>query len=150
MRSRSKDFNDIFQTRIEEADEFYNEAQHVIKDDDQKNIQRQAFAGMLWSKQFFYYDVSRWLNGDPGQPPPPPERKKGRNHDWTHLVNADIISMPDKWEYPWYAAWDLAFHTIPLAMIDPEFAKHQLLLLTKEWYSASQRTTSSLRMASET
>jgi hypothetical protein len=129
-----KDFNDIFSTRLGEADEFYHEAQHVIKDDDKKNIQRQAFAGMLWSKQFFYYDVSRWLKGDPGQPPPPPERKNGRNHDWTHLVNSDIISMPDKWEYPWYAAWDLAFHTIPLAMIDPEFAKHQLLLLTKEWY----------------
>ncbi len=129
-----KDFNDIFKTRQAEADEFYEEAQHNIKDDDKKNIQRQAFAGMLWSKQFFYYDVSRWLNGDPGQPPPPAERKKGRNHDWTHLVNADIISMPDKWEYPWYAAWDLAFHCIPLAMIDPEFAKHQLLLLTKEWY----------------
>jgi hypothetical protein len=129
-----KDFNDIFKTRIEEANEFYDGAQHSIKDEDNRNIQRQAFAGMLWSKQFFYYDVSRWLNGDPGQPPPPGSRKKGRNHDWTHLRNADIISMPDKWEYPWYAAWDLAFHCIPLAMIDPEFAKHQLLLLTKEWY----------------
>ena len=129
-----QDFNDIFATRLAEADEFYHEAQHVIDDLDNKNIQRQAFAGMLWSKQFFHYDVSRWLNGDPGQPPPPASRKHGRNHDWTHLVNSDIISMPDKWEYPWYAAWDLAFHTIPLAMIDPEFAKHQLLLLTKEWY----------------
>jgi hypothetical protein len=129
-----REFNDIFKTRAAEADEFYLEVQHNIKDEDKKNIQRQAFAGMLWSKQYFHYDVSRWLNGDPGQPPPPAERKKGRNHDWTHLVNADIISMPDKWEYPWYAAWDLAFHTIPLAMIDPEFAKHQLLLLTKEWY----------------
>jgi hypothetical protein len=129
-----RDFNDIFKSREAEADEFYLEVQHSIKDDDKKNIQRQAFAGMLWSKQYFHYDVSRWLNGDPGQPPPPQERKKGRNHEWTHLVNADIISMPDKWEYPWYAAWDLAFHTIPLAMIDPEFAKHQLLLLTKEWY----------------
>jgi hypothetical protein len=129
-----QDFNDIFKTRIEEADEFYYEAQHAIKDEDNKNIQRQAFAGMLWSKQFFYYDVSPWLSGDPGQPPPPASRKKGRNHDWTHLRNSDVISMPDKWEYPWYAAWDLAFHCIPLAMIDPEFAKHQLLLLTKEWY----------------
>jgi len=128
------DFDSIFKTRLAEADEFYDEAQHSINDDDCKSIQRQAFAGMLWSKQLFYYDVSRWLNGDPGQPSPPPERKKGRNHDWTHLVNADIISMPDKWEYPWYAAWDLAFHCIPLAMIDPEFAKNQLLLLTKEWY----------------
>ena len=89
---------------------------------------------MIWSKQFFYYDVPQWLKGDPGQPPPPPERARGRNHEWTHLNNADIISMPDKWEYPWYAAWDLAFHTISLALVDPDFAKQQLLLLTREWY----------------
>ena len=81
---------------------------------------------MIWSKQFFYYDVPQWLKGDPGQPPPPAERKRGRNHEWMHLNNADIISMPDKWEYPWYAAWDLAFHTISLALVDPEFAKQQL------------------------
>ncbi len=97
-------------------------------------MQRQALAGMIWSKQFFYYDVPQWLNGDPAQPPPPPERKRGRNHEWQHLNNADIISMPDKWEYPWYAAWDLAFHTIALAMVDPTFAKQQLHLLTREWY----------------
>ena len=89
---------------------------------------------MLWSKQFYYYDVPEWLNGDPVYPPPPPERRKGRNREWLHLNNADIISMPDKWEYPWYAAWDLAFHCVTLATLDTDFAKNQLLLLTKEWY----------------
>ena len=128
------DFASIFESRLTEADDFFALLQKEIKDNDRKVIQRQAIAGMLWSKQFFYYDVSKWLKGDPAQPAPPPERKNGRNHEWTHLNNADIISMPDKWEYPWYAAWDLAFHTIPIAMVDPEFAKHQLLLLTKEWY----------------
>jgi hypothetical protein len=128
------DFKKIFDARIKEADEFFAALQAEIKDADKKNVQRQAIAGMLWSKQFFYYDVAKWLKGDPAQPAPPAERKNGRNRDWTHLNNADIISMPDKWEYPWYAAWDLAFHTIPIAMVDPEFAKHQLLLLTKEWY----------------
>ncbi|HET6544143.1 MAG TPA: glucosidase [Chryseolinea sp.] len=129
-----KDFDQIFKDRIKEADEFFEEIQSKIAEKDKKDIQRQAIAGMLWSKQFFYYDVAQWLKGDPGQPPPPPERKNGRNSEWMHLNNADIISMPDKWEYPWYAAWDLAFHTIPLAIVDPEFAKHQLKLLTKEWY----------------
>jgi hypothetical protein len=89
---------------------------------------------MLWNKQFYYYVVEDWLKGDPGCPLPPAERKRGRNHDWIHLYNDDILSMPDKWEYPWFAAWDLAFHTIPLVMIDPEFAKRQLVLLTREWY----------------
>jgi hypothetical protein len=89
---------------------------------------------MIWSKQFFYYDVPEWLAGDPAQPAPPAGRKRGRNSEWKHLNNADIISMPDSWEYPWYAAWDLAFHCIPFALIDPEFAKHQLVLLTREWY----------------
>jgi hypothetical protein len=129
-----KGFKALFTERLSEADEFYGDLQRGIKDVDRKEIQRQAFAGMLWSKQFFYYDVSKWLNGDPGQPSPPIQRKNGRNKDWIHLTNADIISMPDKWEYPWYAAWDLAFHTIPIALVDPEFAKKQLLLLTKEWY----------------
>ena len=105
-----------------------------IETDDEKLVQRQAFAGMLWSKQFYYYDVEQWLKGDPEQPAPPPERKNGRNHNWRHLNNADIISMPDKWEYPWYAAWDLAFHCIPFALIDSSFAKDQLSLLTQEWY----------------
>ena len=127
-------FDTIFAKRVAEANEFYSSLQSDIKDADKRNIQRQALAGMLWSKQFYYYNVSQWLKGDLGQPPPPPARMQGRNRDWTHLNNADIISMPDTWEYPWYAAWDLAFHTIPIAMIDPEFAKKQLLLLTKEWY----------------
>ena len=129
-----KEFNTIFEERIEEADEFFKDMQKGIADADERDIQRQAIGGMLWSKQFFYYDVGKWLKGDPSQPPPPEVRKRGRNKDWTHLNNADIISMPDKWEYPWYAAWDLAFHMIPIAMVDPEFAKHQLRLLTKEWY----------------
>jgi hypothetical protein len=127
-------FEALFKERLREADEFFNDLQAEIDDDDKKMIQRQAVAGMMWSKQFYYYDIAQWLNGDPGQPPPPPERKHGRNREWMHLNNADIISMPDKWEYPWYAAWDLAFHTIPIAMVDPEFAKQQLRLLTKEWY----------------
>ncbi len=127
-------FDQIFAKRLQETDEFYAEIQSDIQEEDAKNVQRQAFAGMLWSKQFYYYDVAQWLNGDPGQPPPPQERKQGRNSAWIHLNNADIISMPDTWEYPWYAAWDLAFHCIPLAMIDAEFAKEQLVLLTREWY----------------
>ncbi|MCG3158480.1 MAG: hypothetical protein DKINENOH_05124 [bacterium] len=128
------DFEQTFAQRQKEADEFYAEIQAPIKEADAKNVQRQAFAGMLWSKQFYYFDIPRWLNGDSGQPPPPEGRKHGRNHEWLHLNNADIISMPDKWEYPWYAAWDLAFHCIPLAMIDADFAKAQLVLLTREWY----------------
>ncbi|HVY70545.1 MAG TPA: glucosidase, partial [Verrucomicrobiae bacterium] len=128
------DFDNILAQRVREADEFYAELQQGIADADARNVQRQAFAGMIWSKQFFHYDVPLWLKGDPAQPPPPPERKHGRNSEWRHLNNADIISMPDKWEYPWYAAWDLAFHCIPLALVDPEFAKAQLVLLTREWY----------------
>lgn len=134
LKSPFQGFNQIFEKRIQDADEFYDEIQSHIQDDDAKNVQRQAFAGMLWTKQFYYFDVQKWLDGDPGQPEPPQERKHGRNHDWIHLNNADIISMPDKWEYPWYAAWDLAFHCIPLAMVDSEFAKEQLVLLTREWY----------------
>ena len=128
------DFDSVFATRIREADEFYAELQPGIPSADARDVQRQAFAGMIWSKQFFYYDVPEWIQGDPNQPAPPPERKHGRNREWSHLNNADIISMPDKWEYPWYAAWDLAFHCIPLALVDAEFAKHQLVLLTREWY----------------
>jgi hypothetical protein len=127
-------FDTTVDLRQAEADAFYEAIQHNIKSQDERNIQRQAFAGMLWSKQFYYYDVNQWLQGDPSQPLPPDERQNIRNHDWKHLNNADVISMPDKWEYPWYAAWDLAFHTIPFAMVDPEFAKQQLILLTKEWY----------------
>jgi len=91
-------------------------------------------AGLLWSRQYYHYDIPRWLMGDPGYPKPPPERALGRNHHWQHLNNEDIILMPDKWEYPWYAAWDLAFHCIPMAMIDPVFAKNQLILMMREWY----------------
>jgi hypothetical protein len=128
------DFDKLFAQRRSEADEFYAELQQDIADADTRNVQRQAFAGMIWSKQFFYHDVPEWIKGDANQPPPPSERRHGRNHEWMHLNNADIISMPDKWEYPWYAAWDLAFHTIPLALVDAGFAKHQLVLLTREWY----------------
>jgi hypothetical protein len=128
------DFDEVFDKRRREADEFYANLQSDLKDEDARRVQRQAFAGMIWSKQFYYYDVPAWLKGDANQPKPPDSRRHGRNSDWTHLNNADIISMPDKWEYPWYAAWDLAFHCIPLALIDSEFAKNQLVLLTREWY----------------
>ena len=128
------DFDAVLAQRRREADEFYAELQKDIIDPDARLVQRQAFAGMIWSKQFFYYDVPEWIKGDANQPPPPGDRKRGRNREWSHLNNADIISMPDKWEYPWYAAWDLAFHCIPLAMVDAEFAKSQLVLLTREWY----------------
>ena len=128
------DFDDIFDQRRAEADEFYAELQHDITDPDARLVQRQALAGVLWSKQFYYFDIPEWLNGDPLQPPPPATRRHGRNCDWPHLNNADIVSMPDKWEYPWYAAWDLAFHAVTLALIDPGFAKSQLLLLTRDWY----------------
>jgi len=128
------DFDAILQTRRREADEFYQQLQRDMESDDARSVQRQAFAGLIWSKQFYHYDVPRWLKGDPGQPPPPPQRARGRNADWSHLNNADVLSMPDKWEYPWYAAWDLAFHCLPFALIDIEFAKQQLLLLTREWY----------------
>lgn len=128
------EFDVIFARRIREADEFYAEVQKDIADPDARLVQRQAFAGLIWNKQFYYFDVPQWLGGDPAQPTPPAQRLNGRNRDWEHLNNADILSMPDKWEYPWYAAWDLAFHCIPLAQIDPEFAKHQLVLLTREWY----------------
>ncbi|OLE39235.1 MAG: glucosidase [Candidatus Rokubacteria bacterium 13_1_20CM_2_70_7] len=120
--------------RIREADEFYATVIPAKLSDDAKQVMRQALAGLLWSKQFYHYDVRRWLSGDPASPPPPPERLGGRNHEWMHVYNEDVISMPDKWEYPWYAAWDLAFHTIPLALVDPDFAKAQLVLFLREWY----------------
>jgi hypothetical protein len=128
------DFLPLFDERLREADEFYAELQADLPDEDTRRIQRQAFAGMIWSKQTFHYDVREWLRGDETQPPPPERRKKGRNAEWEHLTNEDVISMPDKWEYPWYASWDLAFHCLPFAVIDPEFAKSQLVLLTREWY----------------
>jgi len=129
-----EEFEKTFDLRREEADQFYSHRFPQERSGDARNVMRQALAGMLWSKQCYHYDVRTWLEGDPGQPPPPPERKKGRNHDWTHLYNADVLSLPDKWEYPWYAAWDLAFHTIALALVDPDFAKEQLILLLREWY----------------
>ena len=122
------------EARLADADEFYGELQPASLDEDERRVQRQAFAGLLWSKQFYHYDVRRWLQGDPTQPPPPASRERGRNHDWIHFGAADIISMPDKWEYPWFAAWDLSFHCIPLALVDPGFAKQQLVLLGREWY----------------
>src|SRR6266446_5695493 len=127
-------FDDLFARRRKEADEFYNSRVPKEVSEDAKSVMRQAFAGMMWNKQFYHYDVRTWLDGDPAGPPPPKERLQGRNHDWTHLYNDDVISMPDNWEYPWYAAWDLAFHTIPIALIDPDFAKDQLILLLREWY----------------
>jgi len=127
-------FDAIFDARRREADEFYAELQHGIVDPDAALVQRQAFAGMIWNKMFYNYSVEEWLEGDPRQPPPAPERKHGRNWDWSHLDCSDVISMPDKWEYPWFAAWDLAFHCIAFAVIDSEFAKSQLLLLLRETY----------------
>jgi Mannosylglycerate hydrolase MGH1-like glycoside hydrolase domain/Glycosyl hydrolase family 63 C-terminal domain len=127
-------FDAFFGARLREADEFYARLQEGMDSADARAVQRQAFAGMIWSKQFFHFDVRKWLTGDPTQLQPPPGRRHGRNADWAHLNNADIISMPDKWEYPWYAAWDLAFHCVALAHLDAEFAKEQLVLLTREWY----------------
>jgi hypothetical protein len=128
------DFDGVVLRRKQEADEFYGDLQMDLADADSRRVQRQALAGMIWSKQFYYFDIPQWLKGDPAQPPPPPERRRGRNHEWKHLNNADVVSMPDTWEYPWYAAWDLAFHAIPLALVDPDFAKDQMVLLTREWY----------------
>ena len=124
----------VVRDREADADEFYAALTPVDASADEAAVMRQAFAGMLWSKQFFHYDVERWLHGDPAGPPPPEQRRHGRNHEWWHLNNADVISMPDKWEYPWYAAWDLAFHCVALAHVDPSFAKDQLLLMCREWY----------------
>ena len=127
-------FDSVFSARQREADEFY--AKRIADDasDDARLVQRQAFAGLLWSKQSYHYDVRRWLAGDPTQPKPDAARLTGRNHSWTHLYNSDVISMPDKWEYPWYAAWDLAFHCVAMALVDPDFAKEQLVLFLREWY----------------
>jgi hypothetical protein len=134
MAAGLADFDQVLVQRWAEADAFYASLQRDIACPDARRVQRQAFAGMLWSKQFYYFDIPEWLDGDPLQPPPAAARRCGRNSDWRHLNNAEIISMPDKWEYPWYAAWDLAFHCVVLAHIDPGFAKSQLVLLTREWY----------------
>ena len=127
-------FDQLVAHRRDEAEEFYRSVIPQNTSPDRRNIMRQALAGLLWSKQFYHYDVDRWLKGDPCGPEPPRERLEGRNSEWRHLYNADVISMPDKWEYPWYAAWDLAFHCIALALVDADFAKQQLLLMTREWY----------------
>jgi hypothetical protein len=134
LKNPFNDFEEIFNKRLNEANEFYNHVQEGNTNEDLRNIQRQAFAGMMWGKQFYYFNVAKWLDGDPGQIKPPSQRKHGRNGHWRHLDNAEIISMPDKWEYPWYAAWDLAFHCVPIARIDVDFAKEQLMLFLRESY----------------
>ena len=128
------DFDEVFAERIREADDFYQTVIPKHLSHDARSVMRQSLGGLLWSKQFYHYVIEQWLDGDPDTPRPPAERRNGRNHEWKHLYNADVISMPDKWEYPWYAAWDLAFHCVPLALVDSEFAKEQLLLMLREWY----------------
>lgn len=127
-------FDEVLAARRADADAFYASRIPATVAPEARNVMRQAYAGLLWSKQFYHYVVQQWMEGDPSQPPPPHTRMAGRNSDWHHLYNRDVISMPDKWEYPWYAAWDLAFHMIPFAQIDPQFAKDQLLLMLREWY----------------
>ncbi len=131
-------FNDLFARRKREADKFFDSIFTTPRSSDERSIQRQALSGLLWSKQYYCYDVRQWLNGDPALPAPPPERRHGRNNDWQHLNNSDVICMPDTWEYPWYAAWDLAFHCVLLARADPESAKEQLTLLMHDWYMSPQ------------
>jgi hypothetical protein len=128
------EFQQTLAARIDEAEDFYRRRIPAGNSDDDRRISRQAYAGLLWSRQFYHYVVRDWLDGDPSQPAPPPRRRYGRNSDWRHLFNRDVISVPDKWEYPWYAAWDLAFHMIPLAVVDPRSAKEQLILFLREWY----------------
>ncbi|MEM9882282.1 MAG: glucosidase [Planctomycetota bacterium] len=127
-------FDAVFTDRLAEADAFYDVVIPGHVPDDQRNVSRQAYAGLLWTKQFYHYIIEAWLGGDPKTPPPPEDRKDGRNHDWPHLFARDILSMPDKWEYPWFAAWDTAFHMIPFCRVDPQFAKDQLELFLREWY----------------
>ena len=127
-------FDALFENEKSAADQYYNGLQEKIASKEERLVQRQALAGLIWTKQFYNINIQQWLDGDPSQPKPPESRKSGRNHEWPHLNNADVISMPDKWEYPWYAAWDLAFHCLPFALIDPGFAKDQLVLMTREWY----------------
>ncbi len=133
-RAFGPDFNKLFSDRLIEADEYFAARTPAKMTDEERSVMRQAYGGLLWSKQFYHFDVKRWLDGDPNQPPPPPERRWVRNFDWPHLFNRDVISMPDKWEYPWYASWDLAFHMVALARVDPYFAKSQLLLFLREWF----------------
>jgi len=128
------DFDALFEQRIGEANEFYTTIQRPDLSEDEQRVHRQALAGVLWTKQFYHYSVELWLEGDPSQPSPPDGRLHGRNSDWAHIYALDVLSMPDKWEYPWFAAWDMAFHTVPIALIDPEWAKRQIILLLREWY----------------
>ncbi len=128
------EFEGVVADRLAEADAFFAARIPGGLGPDARDVVRQAYAGLAWNKQFYHYVVQEWLDGDPAQPPPPPQRLTGRNHDWTHVFNRDVISMPDSWEYPWYAAWDLAFHTLPISRVDPAFAKGQLVLLLREWY----------------
>ena len=128
------EFDETFADRMREADEFYAARIGALATPAERAVVRQAYAGLLWTKQFYHYVIKDWLDGDPGQPAPPSERLTGRNADWRHVHARDVLSVPDKWEYPWFAAWDLAFHVVPLARVDPEFAKHQLILLLREWY----------------
>jgi Glycosyl hydrolase family 63 C-terminal domain len=134
LKAPFADFDSLFAQRREEADEFYNVVIPPNLSVDERRVARQAIAGMLWTKQYFHYVVNDWLEGDPAQPPPPPQRLDGRNHDWTHLFTRDVLSMPDKWEFPWFASWDLGFHCVTLAHVDPQFAKDQILLMLREWY----------------
>jgi hypothetical protein len=129
-----RSFVQVLDARRREADAFYDARLHPALTADERRVARQAYAALLWTKQFFHYDVRAWLEGDPAQPPPPASRRRGRNADWTHLYNRDVVSLPEKWEYPWYAAWDLAFHMLPMAEVDPAFAKEQIVLFLREWY----------------
>ena len=139
------DIDGVFAERIAEADEFYSFA-HPALSDDGKRVQRQALAGLLWSKQYYHFVVADWLKGDPGQPKPPASRLEGRDSNWVHIYNEDVLSMPDKWEYPWYAAWDLAFHMIPLALVDPDNAKVAAQAVSARMVHASQRADPGLRV----
>ena len=130
----TKEFKDVFTVRKQEADDFYAAILPKGMSEDMAQIQRQALAGILWSKQYYHFDVEQWLSTSDGITPVSNNKMTGRNNDWKHLKNQDIIMMPDKWEYPWYAAWDLAFQCISMAVVDPTFAKHQLLLIMREWY----------------
>lgn len=130
-------YTELFETRKAESKAFYSRFTNGMPEDD-ANILTQALSGMLWTKQYYHLNMEEWLTGDPKQPTPEPWRKYGRNSQWKNLINEDIISMPDKWEYPWYAAWDLAFHCVPLALVDPDFAKHQIVLILREWYMSNK------------
>ena len=124
-------FDQTFSTRISETDSFYDLVLKGTPSEQSREVSLQAYAGLIWTKQFYWYAVAEWLEGDPSQPRPAPQRAQGRNADWSQLYNRDVLSMPDNWEYPWYAAWDLAFHTVAFARIDPDFAKSQLILLLR-------------------